>query len=183
MKLCLFLGLAALLATSACKKDDFDLDGLVPATQSGKDTGDFLLNGQPYRPGRGSAYPGPAVGAIWSNIRGGRKITVVMGRKFDRDDTGINIVLPRITGPAVFTITDGVSPVVITGNRSYIIYGITQPSPARQFLTGPAAVGRVEVTRYDTVARVVSGTFEAMLREFQGPDSVVITKGRFDCKF
>jgi len=166
-----------------CKKDDFDADGLVPATQSGKDTGDFLLNGQPYRPGRGSAYPGPAVGAYWSNIRGGRKMTVIMGRQFERDDTGLNIVLPRITGPGTFTITEGVSPVIIAGNKPYVLYSATHPSPARHFLTGPTAIGRVEVTRYDTVARVVSGTFEAKLREYQGQDSVVLTKGRFDCKF
>ena len=88
-----------------------------------------------------------------------------------------------LTGPAVFLFTDGVSPVVIAGDRPYISYRITAPNPARQFLTGPAAVGRVEVTRYDTVARVVSGTFEAKLREYQGPDSMIITKGRFDCKF
>ena len=108
---------------------------------------------------------------------------MVMNRLFDRDDTGINLVLPRISGPGTFTIIDGVSPDVIAGDRPYVSYRITAPSPARQFLTGPTAVGRVEVTRYDTVAHVVSGTFEATLREYQGPDSVVLTKGRFDCKF
>ena len=181
MKLPFAFACALLLAS--CKKNDLDPDNLVPATRVGKNTGDFPLNGQPYRPGRGSAYPGSTVGAFWSKIRGGRKITVVMNRLFDRDDTGINLVLPRITGPGTFTITDGVSPVVIAGDRPYISYRITAPSPPRQFLTGPTAVGRVEVTRYDTVAHVISGTFKATLREYQGLDSVVLTKGRFDCKF
>ena len=177
-----FAGVLLLLA-SGCKKNDLDPDGLVPATQAGENTGDFLLNGRPYRPGRDSAYPGPAVSAGWYKIWGGRQITVTMGRQFDRDDTVLNIVLPRLTGPGAFTITDGVSPVVIAGNRPYVLYSAIHPSPARRFLTRPTAVGRVELTRYDTVARVVSGTFEATLREYQGPDSVVITKGRFDCKF
>ena len=179
----LSFALAGALLLASCKKNDVDADNLVPATQSGKNTGDFLLNGQPYRPGRGSAYPGPAVGAYWSKIRGGRKITIIMGRQFDRDDTGLNIVLPRITGPGTFTITEGVSPVIIAGNQPYILYSVDHPSPARHFLTGPTAVGRVELTRYDTVAHVVSCTFEATLREYQGPDSAVLTKGRFDCKF
>ena len=44
-------------------------------------------------------------------------------------------------------------------------------------------MGRVEVTRYDTVAGVISGTFDAKLREYQSPDSLALTKGRFDCNF
>ena len=172
-----------LLAASSCKKDDLDPDGLVPATQDGKNTGDFLLNGRPYRPGRSSANPGPAIGANWYKIRGGRKVVVILGREYTNDATVLNIVLSRITGPGPVVITDGVSPVVVTSDRSYILYEITHPGQARRFLTGPTAVGRVNVTRYDTIAHVISGTFEAKLREYQGPDSLALTKGRFDCSF
>lgn len=175
--------LAALLAASSCKKENADPDGLVPATQEGKNTGDFLLNGRPYGPSNGSAYPGPSVGANWYKIRGGRQVVVILGRKYKDDDNSLNVVLSRITGPGTFAITDGVNPIIVTGDRSYMIYGIYKPTPYRYFLTGPTAIGRVEVTRYDTVARVISGTFEARLREYQGPDSVVISKGRFDCSF
>ena len=37
---------AALLLAAGCKKDDPEA-GLPPATQEGKNTGGFLLNGQP----------------------------------------------------------------------------------------------------------------------------------------
>ncbi len=183
MKTCLLVGLTAALLLAACKKDNPDPDGLVVATQEGKNTGDFLLNGSPYGPGRSSAYPGKAVSAFWSKIRGARQVTIVLGRIYDKDQTVLNIVLTPITRPSVFNIADGVSPVIVSGNKSYIAYEITHPGQARYFLTSPTALGRVEVTRYDTVAHVISGTFVAKLREYQGPDSLVITKGRFDCTF
>lgn len=177
--------LAALLVlgNSSCKKSDPDPDGLVTATKEGKNTGDFLLNGTQYGPGRGSAYPGPSVGANWYKIRGGRQVVVVLGRKYTNDATVLNIVLSRITGPGPVAIVDGVSPVIIAGDHSYIIYEITHPGQPRRFLTGPTALGHVNVTRYDTIAHVISGTFEALLREYQGSDSLNITKGRFDCTF
>lgn len=40
----------------------------------------------------------------------------------------------------------------------------------RIFLTGPTAKGTLIVTRFDTVARVVSGTFELTVREDSGTD-------------
>ena len=72
-----------------------------------------------------------------------------------------------------------------SGERSYIIYEVPGVYPAihKDYLTGPTSPGEVTITRFDTVARVVSGTFEARLREYNGPDSVRITKGRFDCSF
>gem|GEM_PF-4158760 len=57
------------------------------------------------------------------------------------------------------------------------------PAIRRYYLTGPGAPGTIIVTRFDTVAHVISGTFEAKLREYNGPDSLTITKGRFDCTF
>ena len=175
------LALAALLLP-ACEKDTVGPDGLVKATQEGKNTGDFLLNGTAYGPGRSDARPGVPVSAYRSSVNK-KKITLFFNRLYNQDETGLNIVLSDITHTGLVTISDGVSPAVISGNKSYILYSISQPSPARYFLTGPTALGRVEITRYDTVARIISGTFEAHLREYNGPDTLHITKGRFDCTF
>jgi|GEM_PF-4605470 len=46
----------ALLA--GCTKDDVDPDGLVPATQEGKDTGDFLVNDVAFSPRSRTSWPG-----------------------------------------------------------------------------------------------------------------------------
>ena len=48
MKRMYLLGL--MLALAACKKDDTDPNGLPPATQEGKNTAGFLLDGQPWLP-------------------------------------------------------------------------------------------------------------------------------------
>ena len=63
------------------------------------------------------------------------------------------------------------------------MYTIIEPSPRRSYYTGNAARGQVIITRFDTVARVVAGSFEAKLREEGGPDSLNITQGRFDLTF
>lgn len=184
MKTCLLPALAAVLLLVACKKETADPDGLVPATQEGKNTGDFLLNGVPWGPKASITSTGNPVGARWDKIRGGREVTLIFVRYGQNDEVIANVRLPYITQPGIFTLADVVNPFIVAGSgKAYMSYAIFHPSPARRYLTGPTYLGRVEVTRYDTVARVVSGTFEAKLREYQGPDSVSITKGRFDCKF
>lgn len=53
----------------------------------------------------------------------------------------------------------------------------------RVFLTGPTATGSLTVTRFDTVARVVSGTFDLTVQEETSPETHQLTQGRFDYTF
>ncbi|HEX8350348.1 MAG TPA: hypothetical protein VF598_10330 [Hymenobacter sp.] len=48
------------------------------------------------------------------------------------------------------------------------------------FYTGPDAVGGVTITRFDTVAHVVSGTFDLTVQEENGTETHQLTDGRFD---
>ena len=121
----LFLRFVLLALAAGCKKEALDADGLVPATREGKNTGDFLRNSQPDGPGRSSANPSQAVGAYWQRIRGGRKVVVILVRWFPNDDTGLNIVLSRLTRPGLVVVTDGVSPAIVAGDRSCFSYRIT----------------------------------------------------------
>jgi len=184
----LLLLFAVLTLAAGCKKDALDPDGLVPATRSGKNTGDFLLNGQPWGPQASITSPGNPVGAFWDNFGRGRHMQISLFREerdANRTRRVCNIILSNIKSAGTFHLKDLVNPSVVSGSRSYIIYEVPGVFPAvyKDYLTGPSSPGKVIITRYDTVARVVSGTFEAKLREYQGPDSLALTKGRFDCTF
>ena len=181
MKTFLLLSLAAALL-AGCKKENADPDGLVPATQEGKNTGDFLLNGQRWGPQNSPTGTNNPVGANWYGRRLGMELFFYRYRTAT-DDSGLNFFLP-INNIGTFRLTDAVNPNVLPGSGvKFGIYTMYHPSPKRQFLTGPVSIGTVTITRFDTIAHIVSGTFEAKLREYQGPDSLSITKGRFDCTF
>lgn len=183
--LCLCLA-AALLA--ACKKEEADPNGLPPATQEGKNTGGFLLNGQPWLPAKNPSLPGTSpVGANWiSRInRGGKALQIILERHPSSNDyTALNFIFSDVRHAGTFNLNQDIDPVVISGSRPpYALYSMYQPIPKRLFYTGSAARGQIIITRFDTVARVVAGTFEAKLKEDRGPDSLSITQGRFDLKF
>ena len=189
MKTYLLLALAAAsLTATSCKKDNTDPDGLVAATQEGKNTGDFLLNGQPFSPRSRVTAPGDTpVGATWGHSsRGVSNVQISFSREDDNRKTRLfNIYIGSIRQLGTYQLVELISPVVAPGIRSFAKYTLpyTTSSYKPQYITGPTSPGEVIITRFDTVARVVSGTFEGKLREYQGPDSVLITKGRFDCAF
>ena len=62
-------------------------------------------------------------------------------------------------------------------------FSFYKPSPDRELFTGPDTPGRIVVTRFDTVARVVSGTVEFTARHDADGTLVRVSEGRFDCKF
>lgn len=188
--LCPVLLLGGLL--SACETDNLDADGLVRATQKGNNTGDFLLNGQPFGPHPPIASPATnPVGASRSDHaslrdNGRSEIYISLFRQdADRRERLLSLHLAGLKSPGTYALTDRVTPIVIPGRQSGMVYAVPGVFPAirKEYVTGPAFPGRVIVTRFDTVARVVSGTFEATLREYDGPEIITVTKGRFDCSF
>ena len=185
MKPFLFLGLAALLTASSCKKDDTDPNGLPSATQEGKNTGGFLLNGQPWLPKASAVGNYPyTVSAIYGPFSfRAHRLSISMFRYQDANNSQeITLYLAGVRQPGIYHLNQDINTVVISSPRpSYASYRVI--SGVRNFYTGTSAHGQVIITRLDTVARVVSGTFEANLKEDGGPDSFSITQGRFDCKF
>ena len=86
------------------------------------------------------------------------------------------------------------TPYIGLNPTAYAGFTYGRPSPDQEYLTGPQHTGRLVVTRLDTVAHVVSGTFEFTAVEVSGGltgngtpvpggKTVRVTEGRFDCKF
>ncbi|WP_133273044.1 hypothetical protein [Hymenobacter radiodurans] len=172
------------LLTSSCQKED--PNALPKATQKGKNTAGFLIDGQVWLPKATiTSVPSSAVGATWSKTRYGRSLQFGFGRaqNEDKDRTSFGFYLPDIRQAGTFRLEQERD--LLTGNRnpSYGSYQITYPKPSRFFSTGPSAPGQLVITRFDTVARVVAGTFEMTVQEDGGSERHQITQGRFDIKF
>jgi hypothetical protein len=166
-----------LLLVFACKKEDISNLSLPPVTQNGANTLGFLRNG-----------------SVWVNY--GRRCTIS-----GCDTNQVEAELNRLSGGGYqFSLSAGFS--ANTRPRIDEFFGISfmflpsvgtyQPSPLqynyvhllignKEYRNLDSSRCRVEITRFDTVGRVVSGSFEAVLFDIAGgPDSVRITNGRFD---
>ena len=174
-----------MLLAAGCKKDNLDPNGLPAATQEGKNTGGFLLDGQPWLPKASEIGNNPyTVSAAYGPFAyKAHRVSVSMFRYQNVNNSqSITLYLAGVRRPGTYQLNQEIDPIVISGPEpSHAYYRIT--SGARDFYTGPRANGHVTITRLDTVARVVSGTFDAKLKEDGGRDSLSITQGRFDVKF
>jgi hypothetical protein len=174
--------LAALLGLSQCKNNSptptpiNQVELLPPATQTGRETFGFLLNGRawnlngnPSRPAFTADYTYPrlqlrAIGGIDSTNTAG----LLVGGTIN-----IYIINANSTGTYVVSDKDS-SSVEYTGYNS-------GPSKCL-YSTDNTHLATVTVTRLDFNARIVSGTFSFIL-ETPGCKNVVVTQGRFDSLF
>ncbi|WP_035557859.1 hypothetical protein [Hymenobacter sp. IS2118] len=180
----LFLPLAAavLFAASSCKKDDPE-SSLPKATQEGKGTGGFLLDGKALVPKASSISTGRPVNGYWRKTRGGRSLDLSLRQFSVQEDWGVGFYLPDIRQPGTFLLN--LAPTYLTPqfNPGYGQYYRSRPDPDRDAYTGPDAPGRLIITRFDTVNNIVSGTFEMSPREVSTNAGITITQGRFDLRF
>ena len=179
-KLLLYLCLATLTQCSKCKNDPAPADPasqLPPATQTGANTFGCLVDGKPYTP-KGST--------------GTSNFNVMYDPVLNGGD--LIIAADRIEGSRQWYITILAAPVTTIGKLSFsrpngackALYADTPAPSACNLIYSDRDVsyrsGQLEITRFDTRARIVSGTFNFKLLQ-AGCDTLRITQGRFDAKF
>ena len=202
-----FLLLGSLLGLTQCLllPDDVSMpeDKLPAATQTGANTAGCIVDGLTWVPREtGIMFGGNSSPIIvhWGKVRGGQHpLSLVLIKNIDdvthvHGETHLSLYLPDITRPGTFALDQAGNPSVVNGPTAYGLFSFNKPSPDQVLLTGPGAPGRLVVTRLDTVARIVSGTFEFTPVEgsggltgngtpIPGGKTVRVTQGRFDCKF
>lgn len=172
--------LLALLAFSlaGCKKD---VDELPEPTQTGANSFGAKVDGAMWVPqGFGIAPTAPILEARYS----GNNSIVINARNFGSSptETEIELYLQNITAPGTVLLNQN------TANypgqsASYGYYVKRRIRPLFEYITSAQNTGRVEVTRIDTDANIISGTFEFRAADKTDPTQVVtITEGRFDVK-
>jgi len=166
---------------------------LPPATQTGANTAGCVVDGLRWVARTNARTMGgaplSAVYARWGRVRPpAHHLSLSFDKQIDDNSdvhsrTYLRLELPGITRPGAVVLDQKYDGLVINGPIAYAAFTYYQTPPDQQMRTGPAMPGRVVVTRLDTVARVVSGTFEFTARNPSGGATVRVTEGRFDCKF
>ena len=168
-------------------------DTLPAATQTGAGTAGCILDGQPWT-ARVNTFSIPRmepVGAVSDNPpKGPRPLSLGFKKTVDdksvtNNDTYIEMELPDVSHPGryIFDQTPthlGVFGLI--GTPAYLTFIDQHTLPKQLLYTGPTATGYLLVTRFDTAAHVISGTFEFSARSDQSGRTVHATEGRFDCK-
>jgi hypothetical protein len=169
----LLLAFCFLLTTGMqCKKDKTDTPGLPAATQEGKNTLGFLLNGEPWKP---QGFNGTANLSIFydEGFRGG--VFNISAYRLFGDNSS------KRQGFAIACDSIQTAQKVIFGQKNFtVIYQSESCDYISNDLT--TVNGYCEITKIDKVNKIFSGVFEVKFTK-QGCEPVNITQGRFDMKY
>lgn len=169
--------LIIILTAATCKKNPADTNGLPPATQDGKNTLGFLLNGQQWTPqgnnGTGNLslyYDAGFSGGVF-NLSAYRNLNSSTGQRQSLIMYGDSIQGPqRISLP----------------NKNKFGFDFWNESGKCTYSTSdPATIllsGFFNIIKLDKINHIFSGEFEIHFKK-NGCEDVQISQGRFDMKF
>jgi hypothetical protein len=173
---------AALLSLSACKKEKAPLDTLPEASQTGANTMGCLVDGQAFSPGT-TGFNRTAVHATRFTRRS--RMLLSFSQEDGNRNRSIIFSIPYLRRPGRYALDQAADPTFTTSTPAYAYFSFYNPEPTGYYLTNPKTTGQVLITRFDSVAHIVSGTFEfaAQKTSGEGPETVQITDGRFDVHY
>lgn len=171
----------SLLASNQCKKnkpDGDDSHGLPPATQEGKNTLGFLLNGEPWTPSGSSGVTNLSID-LDEGFKNGIMGIVAYRTKSASDKTqfilGIHDSLKLKSAPFKLTI--------YKKSIGALSYSTEDECSLNHYDTTIYEDGNITITKFDRGNRIVAGTFEGVLYKELCGDTIRITSGRFDMKY
>ena len=188
----LWLALLVLSATlTQCSKCKENIEpSLPPETQVGAGTFACRINGVVWQ------YKNPTGLNLfertnWRYDPNEMKGTLsISGYRYDNNDNGLDQLGLRVDSLSLNKIAfiDSISQRLFVG---YFNYQKLKPNECTDYLTHHVVndptkqyyrQGKLEVTKLDISARIISGRFECMISQ-KGCDTLKITEGRFDLKF
>lgn len=167
---------------SSCKKNvDTAADntyGLPNATQEGKNTLGFLLNGQPWTPkGQVGVSANLTVSVDFGYNQGVFGITAYRVNSNNTRDYfgfGIRDSLNFISSP---------SNILLTSKSLFQASFSNSVCQTDYYDMAIYRSGNLYITKLDKVNRIIAGAFNITLFKAGCPDTIKITEGRFDMKF
>jgi len=173
-----FAGLCLLFILAvSCKKE---VSGLPDETQAGANTFGASVNGSFWIPKGFGPFPA-------DNLLEARRLgqdVLINARNFasSPNETEIEIYLGNVTGTGTYQLNTTTTQGSFSGSYGY--YVKRNLTPENEWITSTSNTGSVTLTRYDTVAKVISGTFRFnALNIYNAPSPLAVTDGRFDIKF
>lgn len=180
--------LFTLLALGACKKKEVQPELRLPeATQVGANTAGAKVDGKVWVP-ETTLFVGSASSATYQREGSRRTLRLSFNRVPATDsapfnETSFRFIVADVRTTGRIDLNQVAQPTFPSLTPPFATFKYAKPFPGREFFTGPDATGHLTITRLDTVARVVAGTFEFQARETTGTGTVSVTDGRFDMKF
>lgn len=166
-----------LVSISACRKDHINNQILPAETQNGKNTIGFTLNGQVWLPYYTCSLGSDPCGKILARYGtgfGGRANHI--GFSFTRRANGKFSFLQISPILAISTITS-------TGNKIDSV-SVGYFSDERKNFANVLPGSNLNITKLDTLGKIISGTFHFFLSEYNNPGNTIeIKDGRFDLVF
>ncbi|QNA44878.1 hypothetical protein [Lacibacter sediminis] len=163
-------------SSSNCKKSDLLGDKLPPATQEGKNTCGFLVNGKVWLPRGDNGYPKLSCYYDETYMGGAFNINGYRYEPGASNSSGFVVAGSNIqtAGYYKLNITSATIGEYFGATGTCIIYNWDDTIPNHN--------AYLNITKLDKVNRIVSGTFEFALA-LPGCETIRITQGRFDMKY
>lgn len=177
MKHTYLLTILLLIVTSSsnCKKSSLLGDKLPPATQEGKNTCGFLLNGEVWLPKGDNGYPNLI--CDYDETYNGGSFNIGGYRYDTQSRSAFSVSGRNITSPGTYKLN------LTSSHRTYFSIDNTQNYCVYYWEDTIANHNAyLTITKLDKTTRIVSGIFE-FAQVKQGCQEVRITQGRFDMKY
>lgn len=170
------LAICSLLLFS-CKKE---IKELPPATQTGANTFGLKLNGAMWVPQGFAGLPDNDL--LKARLLG--DVLIINAQNFSASptETEFEIKLYGVTGTGTYLLNTNSS--YPSGPGSYGYHVKRRVNPIDEWISSSAQTGSVTITRLDTAAHIVSGTFQFNAENLVNPAlTISVTEGRFDIKY
>ena len=186
MKPTYFLTITLLLLSSllfiTCKKDSTKNAKLPPATQEGKNTVGFTIDGEvwvPYAKCGFMSDPCREILARYGESGGAAPNGIDFGftRIRMNSTTSSHLTITSSGGRTITTIGDKIDSI-------YVIFRGENSVGNSNTYSGPLSGSKFIITKLDKEAQIISGEFELILKENNGSGKEIVLKdGRFDFIF
>ena len=158
---------SGLILVQSCKKDS----GLTKATQNGANTFSCKINDKVFIPKVSLFGPSPIFAQVVPS--GSLSNLTILTTNPDSPVQHVEIFINTFNGPGTYQVK--------TTDYSYCEYQINYFTGYLTYSTVGTDIGSVTITKYDTVNKIISGTFDFTVYNTKNKNDLIsITKGRFD---
>ena len=168
-------GLLLLIVFASCKKE---ISELPDTSQSGSNTFGAKINGNLWGPANFGVFPGDILKATKA---GNRYVIDANNLASSPNETEMQIILYDVVAPGTYQLNTNVSHP--NGTSSYGYYVKRNMTPENEWLTSSTYTGMANVTKVDTINKIISGTFQFDAGSIYNSDVIHVTEGRFDVKY
>jgi len=161
----------------SCNKE---VKELPPATQSGANTFGLKLNGEMWVPKGFAGIPDEDL--LVAKLLGNTLIITAQNFASSPTETEFELKIFGATGTGTYLLNSNTN--YPAGPTSYGYHVKRRLSPIDEWITSAAQTGSVTISRFDTTARIISGTFQYNAENLTNASQTIsVTEGRFDVRY